>query len=101
MFGHLLVCGPRHDLQEWAYLRMKVIQVDAGSHDVLELGVSAAGGKPVLRGQIARDEGAEGLTASEVVSGVDDLLLALEGVASGEIEGFVWQSLQPPTALAM
>ena len=65
---------------------MKVIQVDAGSHDVLELGVSAAGGKSIFRVQIARDEGAEGLTASEVVSGVDDLLLALEGVASGEIE---------------
>ena len=30
-------------------------------------------------------KGPEGLTASEVVSGVDDLLLALEGVASGEI----------------
>jgi hypothetical protein len=64
---------------------MSVVVVDAGSHDVLELGVSAAGGKSILRGQIARDEGAEGLTASEVVSGVDDLLLALEGVASGEI----------------
>jgi len=46
------------------------------AHDVLELDVSAAVGKSVLRGQMARDEGAEGLTASEVVSGVDDLLLA-------------------------
>src|SRR6266487_1803632 len=64
---------------------MSVVVVDAGSHDVLELGVSEAGGKSILRGQIARDEGAKGLTASEVVSGVDDLLLALEGVASGEI----------------
>jgi hypothetical protein len=66
---------------------VKVIVVDTGSHDVLELGKGAAGGETVLRGEITRGEGSELLATGEVASGIDDLWLSHEGVAAGHVGG--------------